>query len=84
MKRPLPPPEEQLHVMIDVEALARVPGAAQDVILRTMKTLAKDPHGFFERHPGIPPDVKQKRFAVRLSSLNTPVLATPIPKIPTK
>lgn len=37
-------------------------------ILRTMKNLAKDPHGFFERHPGIPADLKALYFAQRAAA----------------
>jgi len=35
-------------------------------ILRTVKTIAKDPHDFFERHPGISAELKQRYFSYRV------------------
>ena len=38
-------------------------------ILRTRKSIAKDPHDFFERHPGISAEIKQRYFANRVAAL---------------
>lgn len=40
-------------------------------ILRTVESISKDPHGFFERHPGITPELKQRYFSYRVASLET-------------
>lgn len=34
-------------------------------ILRTMKSIANDPHDFFERHPGISAGIKQRYFGCK-------------------
>ena len=39
-------------------------------ILRTMKSIAKDPHDFFERHPGISAELKQRYFSYRVATLD--------------
>jgi hypothetical protein len=39
-------------------------------ILRTMKSIAEDPHDFFERHPGIKPEIKDRFFSYRVDSLD--------------
>jgi len=39
-------------------------------ILRTMKSIAKDPVDFFTRHPGISPEIKRRYFGYRVASLN--------------
>jgi len=39
-------------------------------ILRTMKSITKDPHDFFERHPGISAELKQRYFSYRVATLD--------------
>ncbi|MFZ4765828.1 MAG: hypothetical protein ACOYMN_12830 [Roseimicrobium sp.] len=39
-------------------------------ILRTRKTISKDPHDFFERHPGISAELKQRYFCYRVATLD--------------
>lgn len=39
-------------------------------ILRTVKSIEEDPHGFFERHPGISDDQKHRHFGRRYNSLS--------------
>ena len=38
-------------------------------ILRTVKSISKDPISFFERHPGISHELKQRYFSFRVSTL---------------
>jgi hypothetical protein len=39
-------------------------------ILRTMKTIRRSPHDFFERHPGISQELKARYFSIRFSTLS--------------
>lgn len=56
-----------------IDTLGRVKGGekmdrlTRVAILRTMKSMAKDPCAFFERHPGIEPELKQRYFNYRVS-----------------
>lgn len=45
-------------------------------ILRTIKTISTDPHGFFERHPGISDGVRNRYFAQRESLLTNMMART--------
>lgn len=45
-------------------------------ILRTIKSIAKDPHNFFSRHPGIPDKLKERYFNYRAASLGDALNST--------
>jgi hypothetical protein len=51
-----------LHTCNQVKSGEKMDRLTYVAILRTIKSIAKDPHGFFERHTGIDPKTKARYF----------------------
>lgn len=67
-----------LDTLSRVKAGEKMDRLTRVAILRTMKTIEKDPHSFFERHPGISDELKRRYFARRVATLSfalNPMLA---------